>query len=64
MKVKFCVFLETTAHCHITHFTRIFNDLLINEIKLELAVWATETQTISIIFWNYYIYIHISSKNN
>ena len=37
MKVKFCLFLATTAHCHdravirihITHFTRIFNDHLI-----------------------------------
>ena len=36
MKVKFCLFLATTAHCHdraaikihITHFTRIFNDHL------------------------------------
>ena len=34
MKVKLCLFLATTAHCHdraaikiyITHFTRIFND--------------------------------------
>ena len=37
MKVKFCLFLATTAHCHdraaikihINHFTRIFNDNLI-----------------------------------
>ena len=38
MKVKFCLFLATTAHCHdraaikihITHFNRIFNDHLIS----------------------------------
>ena len=37
MKIKFCLFLATTAHCHdraaikihFTHFTRIFNDYLI-----------------------------------
>ena len=48
MKVQFCSFLATTAHCHdraaikihITHFTRIFNE----------EFWAAEIQIISIIF--------------
>ena len=48
MKVKFCLFLATTAHCHdraaikihITHFTCIFNE----------EFWAAEIQISSIVF--------------
>ena len=56
MKVKFCLFLATKAHCHdraeikihITHFTRIFNDHLIYKRTKEL--WAAGIQIISIVF--------------
>ena len=56
MKVKLCLFLATTAHCHdraaikihITQFTLIFNK----------EFWAAEIQIISIVFGtNIYIYI-------
>ena len=61
MKVKFCLFLATTTHCHdraaikihITHFTRIFKEL-----------WAAEIQIISIVFGtNIYIYIYKNPKH-
>ena len=48
MKVKFCLFLATTAHCHdravikirITHFTSMFNDLLLLD-----EGWTTKSPT-------------------
>ena len=66
MKVKLCLFLGTTAHCHdraaikihITHFTRIFNDHFFYKRTKEL--WAAEIQIIAIVFGtNIPIYILI-----